>query len=139
MIKNYRIIIDTNLWISFLITNKYSQLDFLLLSKKCTLVFSRDLMNEFLDVASRPKISKYFSANDLEKLLKTINEYAVFIEVNSKIEFLKDAKDDFLLSLSVDGNVDYLITGDKELIAVGQYGKTVITNFTDFLEKILID
>jgi uncharacterized protein len=35
-----RIIIDTNLWISFLITAKYDQIDSLLIDQKCQLLFS---------------------------------------------------------------------------------------------------
>ena len=72
----------------------------------------------------------------LATIVETIEEFAEFIDVTSQIKLLNDSKDDFLLSLSIDGNVDYLITGDKELIAVGQYGKTVVINFTDFMQKI---
>ncbi len=135
MSKIIRIIIDTNLWISFLITNNYSQLDLLISSRKCTIIFSKDLLEEFLEVATRPKLSKYFDIPDLVTLLETIREYGEYVEVTSKIEFLKDAKDDFLLSLSVDGKADYLITGDKELLEVGKYLKTSIISMTEFLGK----
>ena len=42
-----RIILDTNLWISFLISSKYEQLDSLLDDEKCTLLFSNELLDEF--------------------------------------------------------------------------------------------
>ncbi len=135
MVKINRIIIDTNLWISFLISNQYNQLDFLISSKKCTLIFSQDLLDEFLEVASRPKLRSYFSNSDIESLLEIISEYSEFIEVISKIVFLQDAKDDFLLSLAVDGEADYLITGDKELIEVGKFNKTEIISMSEFLKK----
>lgn len=135
MVKINRIIIDTNLWISFLISNQYNQLDFLISSKKCTFIFSQDLLDEFLEVASRPKLRSYFSNSDIESLLEIISEYSEFIEVISKIVFLQDAKDDFLLSLAVDGEADYLITGDKELIEVGKFNKTEIISMSEFLKK----
>jgi hypothetical protein len=48
--ESERVIIDTNLWISFLISKNYSQLDGIILSRKSTLIFSEELLNEFLTV-----------------------------------------------------------------------------------------
>ena len=39
--KVNRIIIDTNLWISFLITKNLTKLDEIIFSRKCVLVFSQ--------------------------------------------------------------------------------------------------
>ncbi len=47
-----RIILDTNRWISFLITKNFSQIDQLLFSGKCVLVFIETLLSEFIDVAT---------------------------------------------------------------------------------------
>ena len=58
--KTNRIIIDTNLWISFLITKDFLKLDDLLFSKKVVLVFSQELLDEFLEVARRPKFRRFF-------------------------------------------------------------------------------
>jgi len=55
---NMRIILDTNLWISFLISSRYGQLDSLLIDGKCTLLFSQELLEEFVAVAKRPKLKK---------------------------------------------------------------------------------
>ena len=41
-----RIIIDTNLWISFIITKKYTLLDSYLFSKEAILLFSEELIDE---------------------------------------------------------------------------------------------
>ena len=57
---NHRIIIDTNLWISFLLTNNYTKLD-VILSKGRKLLFSQQLIEEFVKVVQRPKLKKYFT------------------------------------------------------------------------------
>ena len=129
-----RIVIDTNLWISFLITKNFTKLDEILFSRKCTLVFSQELLNEFLDVVKRPKFRRFFSASDIENILETIDEYADFIEVKSKIKDCRDPKDNFLLSLSVDGNADYLLTGDKDLLDLNKYRETTIITISQFLQ-----
>ena len=131
--KVNRIIIDTNLWISFLITKDFTKLDEIIFSRHGILVFSQELLNEFLEVARRPKFRRFFSASNIEEILETIEEYAEFVKVYSKIEVCKDQKDNFLLSLSVDGNADFLLTGDKDLLILTKLGKTAIVTISDFL------
>ena len=133
--KVSRIIIDTNLWISFLITKNFTKLDEIIFSKKCVLVFSKELLEEFLTVAKRPKFRRFFSSSDIEEILETIQEYAEFIEVTSKIEVCKDPKDNFLLSLSMDGSADFLLTGDNDLLMLAKFRKTAIITISDFLDE----
>jgi hypothetical protein len=132
--KVSRIIIDTNLWISFLITKDFAKIDEILFSKHGILVFSQELLDEFLEVARRPKFRRFFSNNDIEELLETIDEYADFVKVQTQIEICRDPKDNFLLSLSVDGKADYLLTGDKDLLELTKFGKTTIITISDFLQ-----
>ncbi len=72
---SYRVIIDTNLWISFLISKDYSKLDEILFTKKATLVFSQELLDEFITVVRRPKFRRFFSPSDIEDVIETIEEY----------------------------------------------------------------
>lgn len=131
--KVNRIIIDTNLWISFLISGDFTKLDEIIFSRKGILVFSQELLDEFLEVAKRPKFRRFFSPTDIEEILETIDEYADFVKVQTKIEVCRDPKDNFLLSLSVDGNADFLLTGDKDLLDLTQFGETIIVTISDFL------
>ena len=131
--KSSRIIIDTNLWISFLITKNFTKLDEILFSKECVLIFSQELLEEFLAVAKRPKFRRFFSPSDLEEILESIQEYAEFIDVTSSIEVCKDPKDNFLLSLSIDGNADFLLTGNNDLLILTKFHKTAIVTISEFL------
>jgi len=133
--RKNRIIIDTNLWISFLLTNDFSKLDKVFVDKRVILLFSQILLDEFLEVAQRPKFKKYFSLPDLERLLLQIKNEAEFIEVTSDIRLCRDPKDDFLLSLAKDGKATHLITGDKDLLDIIKFGKTKITTIKDYLLK----
>ena len=128
-----RIIIDTNLWISFLLTRNFSRLDKAVADASIIILFSQELLDEFIEVARRPKFKKYFSFNDLEKLLYLIGNKAEFINVNSKVTACRDPKDNFLLSLSKDGNATHLITGDNDLLEMKVFGRTRIITFTEYL------
>ncbi len=133
--KKNRVIIDTNLWISFLLTNDFSKLDRIFAGKFVTLLFSQPLLDEFIEVAQRPKFKNYFSSTDLEILLLQINNESEFIEVTSNITVCSDPKDDFLLSLAKDGKATHIITGDKDLLDIQIFEKTKITTITDYLLK----
>lgn len=65
-----RIIIDTNLWISFLIGRKMSCLLDLLSYPEYQLVISSELIEEIRAVFSRPKFTKYYTLENLSSLLK---------------------------------------------------------------------
>ena len=133
--KKDRIVIDTNLWISFLLSKTSSDLDKLLRQENIMLLFSEELLEEFIEVASRPKFKKYFSAADLEQLILQIRGRGQFIEVTSMIELCRDPKDNFLLSLCKDGNATHLITGDKDLLDLIKIARTKITTMKLYLSN----
>lgn len=64
-----RVIIDTNIWISILLTKGNSNLDKLLFNDSIRLLWSTELMEEFIEVAGRPKFRKYFVPEDLLQIL----------------------------------------------------------------------
>lgn len=117
-------------------TKDFSKLDKILLDKSCTLLYSKELYEEFQEVAERPKFRKYFSLTDLSILLSEIRHKGLMISVSSKVETCRDSKDNFLLSLAKDGNATHLLTGDKDLLTLKRSGRTKILSIRDFLLKI---
>jgi len=99
---------------------------------KIQLIFSQELLDEFMEVIKRPKLRKHFSEENLELILETIEQYADFIKVTSKTDVCRDEKDNFLLSLAKDGLADYLITGDQDLLVIKRFERTEIVTITEF-------
>jgi hypothetical protein len=137
--KNKRIILDTNIWISFLISKNYTEIDNLILTSGFTLLFSNESLEEFIEVVNRPKFKKFFSKRDVEKLLSLFDQYAELIVIQSNTHICRDPKDNFLLDLAIDGKADFLITGDKDLLVVGKISGIQIITFQDFLKEITSD
>jgi putative PIN family toxin of toxin-antitoxin system len=131
-----RVIIDTNLWISFLITNNLNILSELFLFERFQIIFSDELFNEFLDVARRPKFKKYFDEKSVQLLIQNISEKLEFIEVASAITICRDLKDNFILALSIDGNADYIVTGDKDLLSLNGFKGKKIISINEFIKII---
>jgi putative PIN family toxin of toxin-antitoxin system len=134
--QSKKIIIDTNIWINFLITKDLSFLDKFIDNGKLKLIFSNELYSEFLEVTERPKFKKYFHKSDIQRLTHIIDKFGILIEVTSQIEKCRDIKDDFLLNLAIDSNADFLVTGDLDLLEIKQISNTKILKIKE-LEKIL--
>ena len=106
-----RIIIDTNLWISFLIGKKLSCLLELISNGNVELVVSKELLDEIESVASRPKFVKYFSKEHLDMLWDFLAQETLYYEIGNISSRYRDPKDDYLLELALVSRADYLITG----------------------------
>lgn len=132
---NIRTVVDTNLWISYLIGGKYSKLEILIDHPDIVLLFSSELINEFISVATRPKFAKSFDEEDLDDLLELLYDIGEFVSVRSSISVCRDQKDNFLLALAIDGQADCLLTGDNDLLAVGTINGTSILTVSDFLVR----
>ena len=133
--KKSRIVIDTNIWISFLLTKDFYLFDKIILNTGLILLFSSKLLEEFIEVAGLPKFKKYFSTDDLEALLLQMKKHGELITVVSKTDICRDPKDNFLLLLSKDGKASYLITGDKDLLDLKRFGKTHIVTMKKYLSE----
>lgn len=134
--KPLKLIIDTNLWVSFVISNKLNLLDPLLFAGDVRILFSTELIAEIQETIAKPRLKKYFGSNALEEMLSFFEPFIDLIEVKSVVTICRDTKDNFLLALAEDGNADYLLTGDKDLLVIKKFGKTKITTIANFIETM---
>lgn len=136
-IENKRIILDTNLWISFLISKKLDKLDPILESGGVSFLFSLELLEEFLEVSKRPKFSRFFTESDVLEILRMFSDFGELVVVKSEPNLCRDPKDNFLLGLAFDGKADFLITGDDDLLEIGSFYQTKIIAWSSFVVSFL--
>ena len=130
-----RIVIDTNILISFFLIKKSSRFDTLIAQAEVLLLYNQELIDEFITVTKRSKFERYFDEKDIESLLLMIKNRALFIDVTSQVTICRDPKDNFLLALAKDGKATHLITGDKDLLALKKYGKTIILTLAEYIAE----
>ncbi len=107
---NIRVVIDTNIWISFLIGKTLAGLSDAIINDNVRIIFSKELFDELIEVLQRPKFKKYFSEENIKELISLLNSKTEQVEIREYFNNCRDSKDNFLLDLCVSGNVDYLIT-----------------------------
>jgi putative PIN family toxin of toxin-antitoxin system len=134
--KPSKIIIDTNVWISFLIGKEIQDLKDMIVSEKVKVIMTDQLLNEIRLVTSRDKLKKYFNQDKVSDLIALLEILANKVRIKKIDKICRDPKDDFLLALSKESRANYLITGDKDLLDIKVYGRTRIVTVKQFKEKI---
>lgn len=131
-VAEMRIIVDTNLWISFLIGRKLAYLLDLFSHPDFQLVISPELIDEIRSVFQRPKFTRYYTPEKLAMLLDFMKEETLMFYLSEIPPRCRDAKDDYLLELAVVSEADYLITGDNDLLTLNKIGTCQIVTAMEF-------
>ena len=127
-----KVIIDTNVWISFLMGKTLTGLEYYIYDCRFQIISCKEQLSELQEVLHRPKMEQYFSVQQIMEIFELLADYALFVKIISKIDVCRDVKDDYLLALATDSKADFLITGDKDLLSIEQVETTKIINFKDF-------
>ncbi|HYP39840.1 MAG TPA: putative toxin-antitoxin system toxin component, PIN family [Chloroflexia bacterium] len=135
-----RVLLDANVYISYLLApdapGTIQQLMSAALEGRYTLLLPRELLAEMSETLSRKQaLSRRTNPQERQKLLSR------FMEVVEKIETIteaiptvtRDRKDDYVLAYAVIGQVDYLVTGDMDLLVLDHVGPVHIVRPADFL------
>jgi len=131
-IKFFKIIVDTNIWISFLIGKSLSRLQYYIDSRSILIVTCDEQIQELITVFKKPKIQKYFTDDQVMDFLELLYESSEKVVLKTKVDLCRDLKDNYLLSLALDSKADFLITGDNDLLVLGNIENTDIMKFNDF-------
>ncbi len=134
-----KVIIDTNLWISFLIGHQTQVVRRMLTDLRFDVYVCERLIEEIRDVASRDKIRKRVTPADVEDLLSIIYAFCQFVTIQTEVSpsALRDPKDLYLLSLAETIDADDIVSGDADLTDIGQYQLTKIIKLADFKVMML--
>lgn len=128
-----RVVIDTNVLISGIVfkgnpkkvLNRWLQ-------KKFILFISPEILLEFLTVLARFEVP----AAIINKYKGLLESHAQRMIPKSNFKICRDPKDNQFLDLCFACQVDYLITGDKDLLALKTFRKTRILKPEAFLKKL---
>ncbi len=128
-----RAVVDTNVLISALIDDGKPRKLLHELLNRHTVILSRQMLAEFADVAARDKFPVTSSQADrflsiAVRTARIVPDSALFKEIS------EDPDDDVLLNAAYKGKADYIVTGDKHLLALSQFKKTRIVTVNQMLQ-----
>lgn len=133
-----KIVIDTNLLISFLIGKELNELLQLVENNYIKIITSYEQIGEIIGVMGRPKLNKYIKDNSRRKLLlRFLKRKAKIVQLKNKIDDCRDKKDNFILEMGIVGKAEYIVTGDKDLLELNPYKSINIVRYKEFKENVL--
>lgn len=131
-----KVIIDTNVLISFLIGKRLAGLKDRIVDLSIILIYSEQLIREIRMVTSRPKFERYFIKEDVEEFINLLSIIGLSFEVDNIPDICRDPKDNFLLGLITVSQADYLVTGDRDLLDLKKFNSASILSPVEF-EKLI--
>lgn len=95
---------------------------------KGLVLYSEDTLAELFSVLQRPKFKKYIDDQTLAELLAQIQQNWINIPILQTVQVCRDPKDNKFLDLALNGEADYLITGDDDLLELHPFqGISILT------------
>ena len=130
-----RTVFDTNIWISYIINAKTDELVAMITKNEVLFLRSSSAIIELKGVLSRKKFEKYHF--NIETIIDFYTDITEFCQTKSLFNACSDPNDNFLFDLAIQGNANYLVSGDKHVRNTPIKNKTVkIRTLTAFKEEI---
>lgn len=99
-----------------------------------SVLISLEMLEELNEVLGRKKFDRYLTIEEREEFLATFVERTVLIEIVVNVQACRDPKDDKVLDLTLNGDADYIITGDRDLLVLHPFCGVQIVTVENFLK-----
>src|SRR3989344_2981588 len=129
-----KVVLDTNIFVSALVfVGKPEKVYRLVLKRKIITYISLPIITEIIEV-----LTKKFNFNQikLQQIERKIKKFFIVVNPSKVIDKVRDPDDNRVLEAAVEGNCDFIITGDKDLLDLGKFKKIKILTAEEFLLAI---
>ena len=128
-----RIVIDTNVVASAIFFGgRPAELLRMVIRHELSAVATDEIIDEYQ--ATVNYLLEKYDGRRLELSIVPIFSAMEIIPATSRVEVCRDPDDNKFISCAVDGNCYYVVSGDKDLLSLEQYGDVKIITVTEFLE-----
>ena len=137
-----RAVLDTNVLVSGLVSEEGAPRRILdaWLDGRYTLVISLYLVEELIHVLSYPRIAKRLRLDEeeLSAILAALLSRAEVTPGRLRLPGVtRDPKDDAVVACAKEGKADYIVSGDQDLLILGEYEGIRIVTPRRFVEVLL--
>ncbi len=139
-----RVCVDTNILVSYLLNSGAqsppARIVEAFLMERFDLIVSETTIHELQDkITNKQYLKDRIPLDHVQELTSLLREAATIVpELSGHIPpIVRDAKDDYLVAHSLIEKVDYLVSGDKDLLSLGGVDHLRIVSPADFV--LLLD
>jgi len=132
--EKVRVVFDTNIWISaFLFGGKPKRVIDLALDKGqifCSIYILEEMRVVLKEDFNLPQAK-------IEELTEAILDIADIVRLTGDFkDFTADPKDNPIIETAIVAKANYLVTGDKHILSLRQFGKIQLITISQFLKKL---
>lgn len=137
-----RAVFDTNIIVSAMISSKgapFEVFESWRTQRRFMLVTSPQILGEVMRVLEYPKIKQAYHLDDqaIEQAILTLSRYADVTPGELTVnEVEDDPADDMILACAIEGEADFIVSGDKHLLEIGSYRGVSISTAAVFLQTL---
>jgi putative PIN family toxin of toxin-antitoxin system len=129
---NPRVVLDTNVLISGLLGGTATEVIRRWRGGAFDLIVSEEIVSEYEQVLKRPKFK--LPEWVVQELLDYIHSKSQWVEPHAIIEsVVRDPFDAKFLEAAIAGHADWIVSGDKDLLELGQFETVAIISLREFL------
>ena len=131
-----RVVVDTNVFVSAALKDKsLPALAVHLIEQRSILLKSEATERQLFDVLARPYLAPLIAPATLDWLNKLLAS-AELISISERITACRDVTDDKFLELAVNGNADFIVSGDADLLVLNPFRGISIIPPAIFVAKL---
>ena len=135
-LEGQRFVVDTNVLISHLLLPSSSPSKALRIALTMgELLMSNATLAELAQVIQRPKFDKYLSNQDRKRFFEVLAPLCIPVEIIQPIHACRDPKDDKFLEVAINGSANFILTGDRDLLALHTFHDIPIYSPWQFLKE----
>lgn len=129
-----RVVFDTNIFVSALVIpgSRAEEAILRVLEGQDHLIISKAIIYELLTTLSR-KFSR--DQEELAHVAVFLTEIGELVYSKRKVNILKDDPDNRILECAMAGHADVLVTGDRAMLALGQYKGIKLITLKEYLKS----
>jgi uncharacterized protein len=102
-----------------------------IINEQDELILSKAILDETLGVLAR-KFAR--DAEELARIAVYLSSLSTSVKPRRQLEVLKDAPDNRVLECAMTGRAEAVVTGDRAMLALGEYGGIRILSLRDYLD-----
>lgn len=137
-----RVVVDTNVFVRSLLSRKGTSSKVVdeWRAGKCLLVTAPSIISEIRRVLTTPRIRKKYriGEEEIEQLIDLLKKVAVVIPGSPGVKGVtpRDPEDDKFLAFAIEAGADFIVSGDRHLLGLGEHRGIPTNTLQEFMKKL---
>lgn len=132
--NNLKVVLDSNIIVSALVYGgKPEQIYRLVLGRQINAYISPFIISELIEILAK---KFHFNQIKLRQIERKIRKKFTVVNPIKILKIVRDADDNRIVETAIEGNCEYVITGDKDLLDLGNYKQIKIATADEFLSVL---